>query len=455
MMAAHEPPGADAQPARRLRVRLDGPAELRRRAAWALEALLARARVLDWHLVEGSEADLVWGPGAETLPFDASTWEFAEDVEPDAARDPLAFTFWWLARVEELLAPAEAFDTHGRFRFAGSAMSRQQPLAAPVDELASQLAGQLGRWRSPKVAGADPTWRLVLTHDIDLPWRWTRSGRRRGLGLIRTHVRALRPVSALRATCALAASVVWRLLRNDPWSNAKRIERLERRLEATSTSYLLVGRHAPEDGDEELHTHVERYAGALSAGRAGVHGSYTASVEPGRIAEERRRVEQLIGSSATDHRFHYLRHRPVHAWPLLERAGLRSDSSLGFAEQPGFRAGTTHPFRAWDHEAGAPLQLVVIPLACMDASYDERYLGMPRAERGEHVQAVLDEIIRYDGAASLLVHNDRLCTVTDDGWTRQYRGLLRTVRRTGGSACSATEAAEAYRALLPDHSTPA
>ncbi len=47
------------------------------------------------------------------------------------------------------------------------------PLAAPVDELAATLAEPLRPWRAPRAEG-EPAWRLVLTHDIGdvgLVWR--------------------------------------------------------------------------------------------------------------------------------------------------------------------------------------------------------------------------------------------------------------------------------------------
>lgn len=429
-----------------LRVYLAVPDAHRERAAWALEALLARVPVAQWRLVEGDDdVDLA-------LQADAAQWDFAWDREPDAERDPLAFTFWWLARVEELHAPAEAFDEHGRFRYDRSVLSRRsEQLAAPVDELAASFADQLAPWRTDG-PGPEPSWRVVATHDIDLPVRWTRIGRRRALRSVRTDLRARRIVAALRTALAYVAGLLPGT--RDPWDNFAAITALERTEDAASTSYLLVGRHVPEDGDVELHElgrdWIGTERGAALGDRVGLHGSYTSSDTTGRLAAELSELGARTGASHPDHRFHYLRHRPVDAWPLLERSGLRSDSSLGYAEQPGFRAGTSHPYRAWDHEAGAPLDLVVIPLVLMDASFDERYLDIgSRDERRRRCIEVLDAVRARGGTASLLVHNDRLCNRADDGWTRLYRDLLRHIRANGGRAVTAADAVEAYRRLVP------
>ncbi|MCW2924471.1 MAG: hypothetical protein JWM98_1875, partial [Thermoleophilia bacterium] len=277
------------------------------------------------------------------------------------------------------------------------------------------------------------------------------------LRTLRDAVLRLRLPTAVRTAAALAGAAL--RPSSDPWRNAWRIERLERREGATATSYFLAARDAPEDGEAELGAASDRSVAELRLHdrldgevRVGLHGSYRSSTPDGDLALERAALEDVAGPPVRDHRFHYLRHRTVEAWPLLERAGLTSDASLGYAEHPGFRAGTTHPFRAWDHAAGAPLDLVVIPLACMDASFDARYLDVRgRARRAALVDDVFDRVAEHGGAASLLVHNDRLCNLADDGWTRLYRRTLRRVARSGGVACTAAEAAAAYRADLPAH----
>ncbi|MCW2974003.1 MAG: hypothetical protein JWN72_2276, partial [Thermoleophilia bacterium] len=441
------------------------------------EALLARTGVRDWELAATPEAaDL-------TFARDADAWQFAWDVEPDAAADPLAFTFWWLARVEELLAPPEAFDAHGRFTYGSSALARRgDPLAIPVDDMALGL--DIDAAFVVQLDPARPRWSIVPTHDIDLTWRWTRRGVRRAAKAAARNLQAGRIGDAVLGLGALAAVPYWRLRKDDPWCNAHRIRRLEASVGARSTSYVLSDFHAPEDGDVEAHElGRDRYVARLvegtqrrrrrserprrgvdastpgvgsgdsrpaGAGTVGLHGSYTASVTDGRIASERAQLEALAGGAVHDHRYHYLRHRPTDAWPELAGAGITSDATLGYAEQPGFRAGTAHPYRAWHHEEGRTLDLVVLPLAFMDASLDARHLDLdPRTEGEELLGRIVDAVRRVGGSASVLLHNDRLCTVETGAWTRLYRRLLVRVREEGGVAHTAREAAIGYRASIP------
>src|SRR5207245_1555660 len=114
----------------------------------------------------------------------------------------------------------------------------------------------------------------------------------------------------------------------------------------------------------------------------GLHGSYAAADDPVRLAAEKQKLEALAGPVA-GHRYHYLRVDPHRNLAPLEAAGLRYDTTLGFPDAIGFRAGIARPFRPWDFERDEPLDLVEIPLAAMDATLaDERYLGLA-AKRAE------------------------------------------------------------------------
>src|SRR5207248_7757008 len=95
--------------------------------------------------------------------------------------------------------------------------------------------------------------------------------------------------------------------------------------------------------------------------------------------EERRRLMEVAGASVHGLRFHNLR-GGYGALPAVAAAEFEYDSSLGFAEEPGFSAGIARPFRPYDREQDRPLDLIEIPLALMDTSLlSRRYLGLPLA----------------------------------------------------------------------------
>jgi hypothetical protein len=182
----------------------------------------------------------------------------------------------------------------------------------------------------------------------------------------------------------------------------------------------------------------------------GLHGSYTSADDVGRLAAEKQALESLAGFLAGQ-RYHFLRVDPHRNLAPLVDLGFRYDTSLGFADAPGFRAGLAHPFRPWSEERGGPLSLVEIPLALMDTTLAEaKYLGLSAREAERPVLALLDWAAARGGAFAILWHTNRFDPATAAGWDRLYERILDAVRERGGVCLSAGElAAEAEERLAP------
>ena len=176
----------------------------------------------------------------------------------------------------------------------------------------------------------------------------------------------------------------------DPYWSFDRILEDERRSGASSTFFLLAD-HAHEfDGAaaESYERLRPRLVETLLEAKAevGLHGSYSAAADARRIADEKERLERLSGP-VQGQRYHYLRIDPHRNLGSLEAAGFAYDSSLGFGDAVGFRAGIAHPFRPWDFEREAPHDLIEVPLAAMDVTLSaERYLNLSVDEAGARLQ---------------------------------------------------------------------
>jgi hypothetical protein len=166
------------------------------------------------------------------------------------------------------------------------------------------------------------------------------------------------------------------------------------------------------------------------------------------LAGEKRLLESLAGP-VNGQRFHYLRVDPHRNLAALERLGFAYDTSLGFADAPGFRAGIAQPFRPWDAEQDRPLDLIEIPLAIMDVTLgEERYLGLSVAQAETRIDSLLDWAAENGGGFALLWHTDRFDRLTARGWDRLYSRILDGVRERGGICLSAGELAEEAAAWL-------
>jgi peptidoglycan/xylan/chitin deacetylase (PgdA/CDA1 family) len=305
-------------------------------------------------------------------------------------------------------------DKHGRFPAAASSFD---PLDPPLERLRRELGLEPPRWGGARFA-------VALTHDVDIPWRWTRLG--------------LKLAAGRRDVRALAGVPLHKVRRTDPnWSFARVLE-LEREHGARSTFFLMTG--FGHRADPEPYGHLlPRLVEALDGAEIGLHGSYRAADEPARLAEEKAALERVAGPVAGQ-RFHYLRLNLA----AVQVAGFRYDSTFGFSDAPGFRAGIAHPFRPWG------TRLVEIPLAAMDVTFGERrYLGLSAREAERPLMELLDWAAEHGGGFAILWHTDRFDPWTARGWDRLYARVLAGIADRGGVCLPAGELAEEADAWLP------
>jgi peptidoglycan/xylan/chitin deacetylase (PgdA/CDA1 family) len=390
------------------------PERVERRARWVLDTLGAR--------------DVGFG---DDLPYRAEAWEQVERGERPVG-DELAAAFFHLARVEERNGPR---DAHGRFPASAASLD---PLDPPVERLRARLGLEPPRWRGARFA-------VALTHDVDVPWRWTGIGIRGAAARLKSDVLARRAGAALGEARALAAVPLHKLRGTDPNWSFERILRLESARGARSTFFVMAGhRHAADGPSPDSYERLRsRLVETVRAGGAEIalHGSYTAATDGSLLVAEKGALEALAGP-VRGHRYHYLRVDPHANLAPLARLGFSYDTSLGFADQPGFRAGIAHPFRPWDPVREQPLDLVEIPLAVMDASFDERYLGLSAKAAAPRLLRLLDAAAERGGGFSILWHTDRFDPGTARGWDALYVRVLEAVRARGGVCLSAGELAE-------------
>jgi peptidoglycan/xylan/chitin deacetylase (PgdA/CDA1 family) len=373
----------------------------------------------------------------EDVPYDAGAWEQVErGRQPE---DELAAAFFHLARVEEREGSR---DEHGRFPSAASSLD---PLDPPLERLRRSLGLEPPRWRGARFA-------VALTHDVDVPWRWTRRAVLGSAARLKAHALGRRRSEAVREARALAALPLHKLRRSDPNWRFDAILDAERERGSSSTFFLLAGYADPHDGPSpETYDRVRlRLVETLGTGggEVGLHGSYLAARDRERLGEELRVLRDL-GAAVRGQRYHYLRVDPHENLAPLAELGLRYDSSLGFSDAIGFRAGIMQPFRPWDLSQDRPLDLVEVPLAAMDVTLGEsRYLGLSADEAQRPLLDLLDVAAELGGGFAVLWHTDRFDRGTAQGWDQLYGRFMDAVRERGGILVTAGELADEAAASL-------
>ena len=329
------------------------------------------------------------------LPLDESI-----GVQPEALDE----VFGLLTLAHELDAEP---DQHGR----------PLPPANPPGPRVAEIAAGLGLERRGYPGGE--RFLVALTHDVDLL----------GAGGFATALRRLARGLVREGSAFLLDATA----RRDP---AFPLERMG----PSSTCFFLARQDDPHDG------YPKRYRPALkrsieaaaSDGREiGLHASYRAREKAGGISEE---AAELPSSGPVQGlRHHYLRAAPDRLAAELRSAGLRYDSSIGWASRPGLRAGTPYPYRLWDAEQREP-GAWELPLALMDATLaEERYLGLDAEAAFDLAVETLEPVAEHGGAVAILWHPPSHHPIISKGYDRLYRRLLGWIEQRGGRTGTAAE----------------
>jgi peptidoglycan/xylan/chitin deacetylase (PgdA/CDA1 family) len=149
----------------------------------------------------------------------------------------------------------------------------------------------------------------------------------------------------------------------------------------------------------------------------GLHTSYTTPTDGAQTRYERDRLVRVLDEEGIEldrlgGRQHFLRWRNPITWRNWADAGLDYDSTLGFSEEIGFRAGVCLEYPVFDLEQKRPLALRELPLAAMEvAALDRLQLGPASAL--EAIIELRETCRRYNGTFTLLWHNSRLVHRTE------------------------------------------
>ncbi|HUZ83324.1 MAG TPA: polysaccharide deacetylase family protein [Gaiellales bacterium] len=416
---------------------VDVPDGFRRKAEWTIATLSATCAAppdvsYPSPALPGSEAAWgLFGSGGDRLPGlgQGGLLDFGDGVE-----DVVASAFWFLSRWEE--RPGGPRDEHGRFPRVAALADPERPV---VDALAARFRAAVGG--SPRSG-----FTVALTHDVDNPWRW--HGRRALVGAAaraKAAAAAGRGGELLAELRGLATSPVHRARGTDPNWSFERIAAIERAHGGRSTYYVMAGHTHPADGangaayDRLRPAIVSQVRG--QGDEVGLHPSYATSRDVDLLGAEKARLEALTGEPVEGVRFHYLRHDAHATLPELDRLGFVHDSSHGFAETPGARAGLTTPYHPYDLVRDRPLDLVELPMVVMDVGLAERrYLGLPPAAGLVRAAAMLERVAESAGTVAVLWHVDRFDPAYARGWDRVYERLLGWVTDRGGRLVTAGDA---------------
>lgn len=160
----------------------------------------------------------------------------------------------------------------------------------------------------------------------------------------------------------------------------------------------------------------------------GIHTNFFSYDCSDDINEEINTIERFTGEKIVSNRNHYLRFKTPRTWEQLSEAGIRFDTTLGYSDLNGFRAATSHSFIPFNIFSGKLIDIYEVPLVVMDVVAMERGAAYFE-EKWTEIKIVIDEVIKYGGASSILWHQ---CVLAEKDYRDMYERVIKYVSDNNG-----------------------
>jgi len=154
--------------------------------------------------------------------------------------------------------------------------------------------------------------------------------------------------------------------------------------------------------------------------------------------EEASQISRYSSAVVSGVRMHWL-YRDGNSPAALEEAGFSYDSTVGFNETVGYRAGTTQVFKPI-----RATRLLELPLHVMDtALFYPDYLGLTAEQAWSLVRPMLSSASRFGGLLTVNWHDRSIAP--ERLWGSFYVKLLDELTRQGALFCTADQAVSWFR----------
>lgn len=328
--------------------------------------------------------------------------------------DILGLSYWMLNRLEEI--NRTDLDNHDRFPAMNSHAYKYGYLDRPIVDEWLDILRQVIEKLWPDLKLKKHQFCIKVSHDVDAPSRFSFS----------TPVGVIKSMASLvlrnkNIKLALMAPFIYLGSKNkihslDPYNTFNWLMDISEKNNLQSAFYFICGRtDKSKDALYEIeHPIIKKLMLEMykRGHEIGLHPSYKSYNTPNQIKVEAQRLKRVckeLGIEQTQWggRMHFLRWSHPTTLQAWNDAEMNYDSTLGYADRPGFRCGTCYEYTGFNPVVDTILNIKIRPLIVMDGTViAKHYMDL------DYTDKALDEIIKYkricqkvEGNFTFLWHN--------------------------------------------------
>lgn len=332
--------------------------------------------------------------------------------------DLFSASFYFVTRYEEYTTGYR--DQHGRFIPGQSIASRLGFLDNPVvNRWALELA-EILRKRFPELTIPGDKFTFLPTIDIDSAYAYRYKGALRNLGGV------ARDISHGKLRDVRKRCMVLNGRERDPFDTYDYISTLHGKYQLQPVFFILLGNYGPNDKNlaftnPRFRELIKRLA---KDHEVGIHPSYASHALPVRLKTEIARLSEIIDREVTCSRQHFLRFTLPQTFRDLASLGIRHEFSMGYAQEPGFRAGICTPHLFFDLHENKTTHMMIHPFAVMDGTLTD-YKNYTPLQATSMINDLLRKVKEVNGTFISIWHNESLSDQNRwRGWRTVYEYLV-------------------------------
>jgi len=343
--------------------------------------------------------------------------------------DIISSAFYFLSCWQEFTTDKK--DLYGRYRYEDSLQKKfgitQIPVVNYYFEILKQALEQSCHIKlNRKAFPGNARFAVCLTHDIDsinsgwkedAYWSLKKGGLKSVFHIIRNKINGI-----------------------DTWFTFDKITQAEKNLNVSSSFYFLAkkGKYRNiSNADYNIQSDNIKSAIELvenAGSELAIHGSYRTHDD----TESFHKEYSLFKNKILGNRFHFLEFDIEKSPEVLQKNGIKYDTTLGFAESIGFRNSYCHPYYLYDFKNNCRSEVLEIPLIVMDTTL-RKYCRINQHEVLSILDPLIPEIEKFEGVLTLSWHNTSFSEYKYRGWSKIYSDLLCHLRTKNAWLTKASE----------------
>jgi len=338
--------------------------------------------------------------------------------DSDLPFDIFAASFYLVSRYEEYLEFKP--DEFGRFPSSSSIAFKNGFLGKPIIDLWAKELAKAFLKRLPNIVFRRNEYKALLTIDTDQPFAYQGKNIFRSIGDL-FHDRNSTPVTVNNRYRIISKG------EKDPYDVFDYIIETIENNSTDARFFFPVGGHSkldknPSWKNDEYRKLIHKIADKFPAG---LHPSFIAGGDGSLISTEANHLHSILGTEVILSRFHYLRLFMPRSYNNILQAGISEDYSMGYPDEPGFRAGIARPYFFYNVSEDKQTNLKIVPFQVMDGTlYDYKKLD-PLSSK-EVILKLINETRKVGGLFVSIWHNTSLLDNEEwKGWREVFEFLVR------------------------------